>query len=71
MSDHGLRIDAKSPDGKDFVVEVEVSKGRLQVHCFDPEHDVPLRVLISPAGLIETDDERDGDQIIHHPNRID
>ncbi|MER8983960.1 hypothetical protein NKK48_01510 [Mesorhizobium sp. C386A] len=54
------------PDGNVFSVTLEVNEGKLVLQCNDPVHDVPLRVRMSSNGMIETDDERFGEQIVHH-----
>lgn len=62
-----IQVDVTDPNGNAFGVTIEAQGGKLVLQCFDPTHDEPLRVQISAAGTIETDDERNGDQIIHHP----
>ena len=59
-------VDVTDPNGAVFSVTIEVSDNKLVVHCFDPAHDEPLRVRISASGLIETDEARFGDQVVHH-----
>lgn len=62
-----IHVDAIDPDGKIYSITIEVVDDKLVLQCSDPIHDEPLRVRLSAIGTIETDDERGGDQIIHHP----
>ncbi|WP_137934346.1 hypothetical protein [Mesorhizobium comanense] len=61
-----VELDVKDPSGRLYTITIEVQENKLVLQCFDPVHDLPMRVRLSADGTIETDDERFGEQIIHH-----
>ncbi|WP_274630850.1 hypothetical protein [Arvimicrobium flavum] len=51
-------VSATAPDGRNREIWIEIDKGELVAHCYDPDHDEPLSVRIG-ATSIAVDDARE------------
>ena len=53
---HRFDITAQAPDGQTREIWIEIDKGDLVAHCFDPDHDEPLSVRIGATSIAVIDD---------------
>ncbi len=49
-------ITATAPDGRNREIWIEIDRGRLVAHCYDPDHDEPLTVRIGASSISVHDD---------------